>query len=81
LKRFFFTRTSKLVGGRSVPDNSQPIRLWNQGEDHLPILKSGRPATAQAPIIATAKDVDALAMLIAARRANSDVWQPAILAL
>jgi hypothetical protein len=35
VKRFFFTRTSKLVGGRSVPDNSHSIRLRNQGEDHV----------------------------------------------
>jgi hypothetical protein len=33
VKRFFFTRTSKLAGGRSVPDNSHSIRLRNQGED------------------------------------------------
>jgi len=33
VKRFFFTRTSKLVGGRSVPDNSQQIWLRSQGED------------------------------------------------
>jgi hypothetical protein len=33
VKRFFFTRTSKLVGGRSVPDNSQQVWLRNQGEE------------------------------------------------
>ena len=35
MKRFFFTRNSKLVGGRSVPDNSQQVWLRNQGGDQL----------------------------------------------
>jgi hypothetical protein len=45
VKRFFFTRTSKLLGGRSVPDNSQPVWLKNQGEDQselVPMVQAGR---------------------------------------
>jgi hypothetical protein len=34
VKRFFFTRTSKLLGARSTSDYSQPIRLRSQREDH-----------------------------------------------